>query len=195
MDEHTPKFVFECPAEEISSYIDGELTAEHELALERHFASCEICRAELNDQKSFLLALSHSLVTEAEISVPADFTKKIVVNAESKVSGLRDRRERMFAVAIVTAMLLVAVTVFGVDSAGAFGPARSFLSKFGAVVAMAAQIVYDLSYGLSAFFRSILSSQTFGGVTAYIIITCAAAAVIYLVSRPLIRFIRTQGSE
>ena len=81
----------ECPRDEISSYIDGELSSEQELELEMHFAACAVCTEELKLQRQFLCALDASLENEPDIELPKDFTKVVVASAESRVSGLRRR--------------------------------------------------------------------------------------------------------
>ena len=195
MKERPQEFAFKCPAEQISSYIDGELLPEHELALENHIASCQICRDELNREKGFLIALSDTLERAGEIELPKDFTKSIVVHAESRVSGLRDRRERTAAIVIAGVMLLLIVVAFGGSIAGVFAPAETATEKAGTVFGVAAEIVFDLTRGVSAFLRSFLSTQTFSGLLAYIALSLVAAAAIYFVTRSLRRFFRTQGSE
>ena len=195
MKEQPQEFAFECPAEEISSYIDGELSPENELALESHITSCEICRNELNRQKGFLIALSDTLEREGEIELPKDFTKAIVVHAESRVTGLRDRRERSAAIVIAGVMLLLIVVAFGGSIAGVYSPAGAATGKAGTVFGVVAEIVFDLTRGITAFLRSLLSTQTFGGFLAYIALSLAAAATIYFVTRSLRRFFRTQGSD
>src|SRR5690349_11921217 len=90
------KLEIECPSIEIASYLDGELSPDLELQLEAHLAKCVICTQELNDQKHFINALNNSLIDGPDL--PTDFTKRIVTNAESGVSGLRQKKERLNAV-------------------------------------------------------------------------------------------------
>jgi hypothetical protein len=54
---------------------------------------CSVCADDLNLQKSFLNALDSSLDEETEIRLPKNFTKTVVANAESRVSGLRHPHE------------------------------------------------------------------------------------------------------
>ena len=186
--------MFVCPAEEISAYIDGELSAELEVALERHVGTCEICRNELNDQKGFLIALSDTLEREVEIELPKDFTKTVVVNAESKVSGLRDRRERLLAFAVIGVMVLLAGVTVGSVS-GAFAPLSFAIEKIGAVIGMAVEVVLDLGLAFSGLFRSFFPTQTFTALLAYISVSVAVISILFFVSRSLRRYFRTQGSE
>src|SRR5438445_5520441 len=105
--------VFECPTDEIAAYIDGEMDAAREFELETHLAACEICSLELNQQKQFLASLNSSLKHEGDLELPANFTKLIVANAESTVSGLRRPRERFNAMFICAGLFLFALFALG----------------------------------------------------------------------------------
>ena len=58
-----------CPTIEITSYIDGELTAERELALETHIVGCYECAEELRLQRQFLCSLNSSMVGEFDVEL------------------------------------------------------------------------------------------------------------------------------
>ena len=103
----TPE-LFNCPLDDIASYVDGELSPDEETEFEAHLAGCETCRTELNHQKEFLFALSSSLESENDIPLPKDFTRTIVANAESRVSGLRRPRERFTAIFICAVLFIFA---------------------------------------------------------------------------------------
>ena len=104
---------FECPSEEIAAYIDGEIELVRESELDVHFAACPICSDELNQQKEFLCRLNSSLKQEGDLELPANFTKLIVVNAESTVSGLRRPRERFNAIFICAGLFLFVLFALG----------------------------------------------------------------------------------
>lgn len=193
MKDAPPRFVFTCPAEEISAYIDGELSAELEVALERHIGACEICRRELNDQKGFLIALSDTLEREIPIELPANFTRSVVVNAESKVSGLRDSRERSWALMIGIGLFLLAALAVG-SFAGVLSPLTTAFQKFSAFAGAVFSVIGDLLYAVFAVVRSILQSQTFGPAAAYIVVILATAILLFFGSRSLRRFFRTPGA-
>ncbi len=193
MKDSPAEFAFNCPAEEISAYIDGELTADVEVALETHLGVCEICRRELNHQKGFLLALSDTLEREIPIELPENFTRSVVVNAESKVSGLRDRKERSSAFIVGAVLLLLAAVAVG-SLTGVFSPLSIALDKLLAIGRALLQVAADLLYAIAAMFRSILQTQTFSTALTYIGISLAVAAVLYFGSRSLRRYFRTPGA-
>ncbi|HEX6278525.1 MAG TPA: zf-HC2 domain-containing protein [Pyrinomonadaceae bacterium] len=193
MKTPSPEFVFNCPAEEISAYIDGELSSDVEVALEFHIGTCEICRRELNDQKGFLLALSDTLEREIQVELPADFTRSVVVNAESKVSGLRDKTERSAALAVGVGLLLLAAVAVG-SLAGVFSPFRSAVDKLFAVGWMAMQVVGDLLYAIAAVARSLFQTQTFSTALTYIFVSVVAGLLLFFGSRSLRRYFRSSGT-
>src|SRR5215510_3321057 len=148
----------DCPSEEISSYIDGELTPSRELELEMHFASCESCRAELNLQKKFLIALDHALESEAEVDLPANFTRLVVANAESRVSGLRRRSERFNAFFVCSGLFLIIIFALGASGSNtALDAVFVILEKIAAVASFAVHMVYDIAVGAVVILRSLAS--------------------------------------
>lgn len=191
MNAQTSEYQFVCPLAEISSYLDGELSAESESALEMHLADCGACRNELNDQKTFLLALSGSLENEPEIDLPANFAKAIVTRAETSVTGLRGQGQAMVAIAVISTIFLMLIVVVGSDSADAFASLASLAAGVAAVIGMAGQVAYDFAYGTSVFIRSAASTSAI----AYLMFGAAVLGGLYLASRSIRRFFRTQGSE
>ena len=107
-----------CPRDDIAAYVDGEVSAEVSAELELHFADCDTCSRAMAEQRKFLSALSASLANEAGIELPEDFTKKIVVTAESSVAGLRGERELPTAIFVFTALLLFSLFVIAGEYIG-----------------------------------------------------------------------------
>lgn len=193
MEVAPSKLAADCPAEEISAYIDGELSPDREIELESHFAVCESCRNLLNEQKGFLIALTGTLEREAQLELPENFTRSIVVNAESKVSGLRDRRELSWAVVVGGGLFLLAAIAVG-SFTGVLSPVAATLQKLAAVTIAAVSVAGDLFYAVFAVVRSLFQSQTFGPGAAYIIVAVTAAMLLYLGSRSIRRYFRTPGT-
>lgn len=191
MNEQASNLSFECPAPEITPYLDGELSPAGEAALETHLLGCDKCRQELNDQKTFLLALAESLESEPEFDLPEGFTKSIVTKAESGVSGLRVRNERVTAVVIVSLLFLFVVIVLGSEAANAFAPAASVLEQVGSVLGVAAHLTFNVAYGATVVLRSVLTSVAFGGPAVYLFGAVAFAIFAYVISRQFRRYFRT----
>lgn len=144
-----------CPADEISVYIDAELSPARELELEAHFAACRNCAEELNLQKQFLCGLDSSLKQDGEIELPVDFARYIVANAESTVAGLGRPRERYNAVFICAAMLLFGLFALGADAGRVFSGVVVGFEQMGAVGAFFAKIVYSIFLGFAIIIRAV----------------------------------------
>lgn len=170
-----------CPTEEISAYIDGEMDPIRELEIESHFAACSGCAAELNLQKRFLCDLNSSLHSN-EIELPANFTKQIVANAESTVSGLRRPTERFNAVFICTAIMLFVLFATGTEAGTVFQSTYGFFEKIAMVGGLFGHLIYSVVLGLVIILRSFASRVPFdaAGILAFAMVFCMA---IMLISR------------
>ena len=143
---------------EIAAYIDGELSPHEELQLEMHFAACKNCSQELNEQKKLLCVLDFALENEREFELPSNFTKVVVTNAESKVSGLRHPQERTKALFICTALFLLVLLGLVSETENVLGTFTKFTEQIFAVIGFVFHLVYDISIGTAIVLRS-LSSQ------------------------------------
>jgi len=147
----------ECPRDQISSYIDGELSPGQEFDLEMHFAACSVCTEELKLQRQFLCALDASLENEPDIELPKDFTKVVVASAESRVSGLRRPTERFNAAFICSGLILVMMFSIGAASGDPLGSVFGVLEKGAAVASFVGHLAYDLAIGAVIIIRSLSS--------------------------------------
>src|ERR1044072_2968749 len=136
------EFIGECPSTDIAAYIEGELFLDAELFLERHHANCSICTEKLNLQKQFVNALNNSLGFAPEI--PADFTKRIVANAESNVRGLRRKSEWLNALFVCCAPLFFVLFTLGASARGAFLFFFDVFGQLAAVFSVVSHLLYDI---------------------------------------------------
>ena len=178
-----------CPADEIAAYIDGEIGEARELELETHFAVCEVCMLELNQQKQFLCSLNSSLKQEGDLELPANFAKLIVANAESTVSGLRVERERYNALFICAALALFGLFALGADAGRMFGLASGVVEQIAAVGGFFGRLVYSIFVGVAVILRSIAAPFD-TNVSLVVAFGSVLAASLMLVSRELLRFRR-----
>lgn len=171
-----------CPSADISAYIDGELSALAESSFERHIASCRICARELNEQKQFVNALNLSLSSAPEI--PLDFTKRIITNAESGVSGLRKSKERMNAVFVAAALFFFAVFALGAGAPNALATVFEITGRLFAVIAFSAHFLFDISTGVIILLRAV-SVQPAISISAFSlgILIVASVAFVFRSSR------------
>lgn len=181
----------DCRRDEIASYIDGELNFSEAAAFETHLADCPVCRTELRNQKEFLFALNVSLDSEHDIPLPKDFTRTIVANAESRVSGLRRPRERFTAIFICVALFFFALFALGGDAETVWRAFGTVAEKVLAVGAFVLRLVFNISVGVAVVTRSLFSHVSLSWLLALpLIVFCVAALFVF--SRSIIRSSRTQ---
>jgi len=177
---------FACPADEIASYIDGELEAAREMELDAHFSECAACADELNLQKHFLNSLEASLKQESEIALPVDFTKHIVANAESTVSGLRRPRERFNALFICAGLMLFILFALGTDAGKVLDGLSTAIDQGAAVGSFFGHFVYSFFLGVTIVLRT-FATQIKPEALAAILFAIVVVALLALVSQKVLR--------
>lgn len=179
-----------CPREDITAYIDGELAPRAELDLEMHMAGCAICAEELNQQKTFLTALNFTLEKENEVELPKDFTKIIVANAESRVSGLRRSNELFNAIFICGALFLFVLFGLGSETGGVFNNVESFSEQAFAVIGFAGHIFYNFIIGTVLILKSLSSQLVFDSTPTFLLLGGVFLCSLIAFSRLMLRFNR-----
>jgi anti-sigma factor RsiW len=170
------EFSGDCPSEEIGAYLDAELSPERAAALEVHFAGCAVCRDELNSQKAFLLELSRSLEAGASLELPQNFAKAVVTKAESSVSGLRKRSERIAAVSIIGVLVLLALIGFAGDPSQAYSDATRPLGNAGAFLDIAAGLLYSVVFAVGFVAKKVFSGTVGSGLLLVAVAGIAAGS-------------------
>lgn len=177
-----------CPRREIAVYIDGELNPREELDLEMHVAECKTCALELNEQKRLTFALEAMLEDEKDFQLPENFTRVVVANAESKVSGFRCPKERFRAVMVIMALFLLFLAGLG-RQVKTF-PEAFF--KFGeqilVVLAFAMHLIFDIAVGASIILRSLFSQFVFNSSFSTVFAIAFFCVALFAVSRLISRF-------
>jgi anti-sigma factor RsiW len=180
-----------CPSPEISAYIDGELSPADEMRLELHIASCRMCNDDLNLQKSFLIALDSSLDDAPDIELPKDFTRSVVTNAESGVSGLRRPNELRNAALICVSLIGISLFALGSKADRTFAASAAIVEKLIAIVSSALHFVYDISLGSTIVFRSLASNFVFDSTFGVLSVLVVFVLSLFLFSKLIVRFHRT----
>ena len=156
--------------------------------MERHVTTCPDCSAELNDQKNFLRSLD-VLKDEKPLKLPADFTKKVVANAESSVAGLRGDRERFNAVFICAGLSLFVLFAISSDGGKWASTAVDSGGRGFTVAGLVLQAILSFVLGVSMVIRSFVTQ--FGSVALLVaLVSVFAAFVLVFLSRRLLRFDR-----
>jgi anti-sigma factor RsiW len=180
-----------CPSPELSAYLDGELSAHDELALEEHVSQCRICTDDLNLQKNFLNALEYSLDEGNEIELPKNFTRSVVANAESRVSGLRRPRERRNAAFICLGLIVFSIFALGSSAQKTFVASTAIFETLIALAFSAGHFVYDIALGSAIIFKTLASKFFFESGTSVLVFLALSVLSLYLFSRLLVRVRRT----
>lgn len=180
----------QCPRSDIAAYIDGELTPGEELAIEIHFTGCPSCAAELNEQKRLLHVLDSALEKEREIELPANFTKVIVANAESKVSGLRHPKERFNALFVCMSLFFLAILGLGSETGAVLNTFVKIGAQCLAVAVFAAHLTSDIALGGFVILRSLSYQFVYGLSASPAFIIAVFFVSLAALSRLIVRFNR-----
>ena len=181
-----------CPRAEIAAYIDGELSPHAELELERHFAVCASCKAEFNEQKKLLCALDFAFVGEKEIELPENFTKTIVINAESRVKGLRCPKERSRALMLCSSLFLLIILGLGSEIETVFSTFAVFFEQVWAVGSFVGNLIYDIAIAVTTILRLIGSQLIFNSTFAFFIWGTFLIAFLFVISHLTLRVSRSK---
>ena len=186
MNLETAKSENSCPRRAIAAYVDGELAPREEIEMERHFAVCSDCAAELNEQKNLLRALDF-VFEEDEFELPADFTKTVVTRAESNVKGLRCPKERSRALFICTLLFFLVILGLGSETEAVLAVFVTFFGQVWAVGGFVAHLVYDLAFGMSVILRSLGHQFAYSSALALLTLISILTAVLFTLSRAVQR--------
>lgn len=177
-----------CPRAEIAEYLDGELTPQAELELEMHFLGCALCTHELNEQKKLLNALDLVLEEEKELELPENFTRIVVANAESRVSGLRRPKERFNALFISAALFLLVLLGLGSETEAVVGAFGNFIEQTAAVGSFFGHLIYDFAIGLTVILKSLCFQFVFKSAVSFIFLAVLLGISALIFSRLINEF-------
>jgi anti-sigma factor RsiW len=187
MEQGSSKTQTDCPRIEIAAYIDGELSPREEFDLELHFAGCQTCAVELNEQKKLLCALDFALENEDEIELPENFTKVIVTNAESNVQGLRCPRERNRALVVCAALFLVVFLGLGAETSKTFATMGVVTEQLFAVGGFLVHFIHDITVAATVIFRSFCLQFVFKSTVSAFVVGSGFIVSLLIFSRLILR--------
>ncbi|MDQ3323208.1 MAG: hypothetical protein M3525_12375 [Acidobacteriota bacterium] len=160
-----------------------ELAAREELDLETHLVECKLCASELNEQKRLLFTLDFALEGEREFKLPENFTKIVVANAESKVSGLRCPKERFRAIFVITALFLLFILGLGGETRTVAAAFVKFGEQLLAVGNFALHLVYDIAVAASIILRSVCSRFVYNSTFSIVFFILFFFVSLFVLSR------------
>jgi predicted anti-sigma-YlaC factor YlaD len=194
MDSNIQTTKKSCPREEISLYLDGELSADNEIHLEKHLSVCSNCLSEMNLQKQMLTALDFAFDNRREIELPKDFTKVIVAKAESEVSGLRCKKERFSAFLLFSALFLLLVVGFTAESEKIFTLLNDLGNQILAVGGFILHFTYNISIGIAVILRNLSQQIIFSSAFLAFIISSFLFFLFFAVQRFIFKLSRVKTS-
>lgn len=177
-----------CPRTELAAYIDGELLPREEIELEIHLANCHTCAFELNEQKRLLSALDFALEDEKDFKLPANFTKVVVANAESKVKGLRCPKERFNAVFVIAALFLLFLLGLGGETKSIAETFLRFGEQILAVGGFAMRFIFDIAIAASIILRTLSSQFVYNSAFSIVFFGAFFLTVLFALSRLFNRY-------
>ena len=184
-----------CDQKLIPAYIDGELDDAAQSLFEAHIECCADCREELRVHRQFICALDSVFINDAEVSVPADFSRIVAARAISDMSGVRTAAENRKALLIC---LILAVTGFALIGATtrqmSFTLLRTLVAKVVAVAEFAWATLYDSVISLAIISRVISRKVIVESGNLGLVFVLFAFSVL-LLSRLIANYHRTGAVE
>ena len=147
-----------CKSEDICAYLDEEMSADEIVCFENHIAACKNCADELQNQKSLLNELDFAFGSQEEtLTLPKNFTKVIKTNAESDMSGLRQRKEKSRALRLCIALAVLSFVLLGWArfSDSSFVPIKNLLRVVGSFLGIVWRFIYDAGVGVVVIARAV----------------------------------------
>lgn len=178
-----------CKSSALSDYLEGELSTSAENEIELHLIDCKNCREELNFQKQFLTALDSEFENLPEL--PENFTKTIVVKAESNVEGLRGKEERFRAVFICAGLFLLVILGLGSETKTVFSALGSFINQVLAVSGFAVRLLFELTVGLTVIIKFLSHQISPASFLAVIFFASIVVLSLFFISRSKLVFSRS----
>jgi anti-sigma factor RsiW len=184
-----------CSQNLIPAYIEGELDDAVQSLFEAHLDLCAECRDELRVHQQFLCALDSVFINDAEVSVPAEFSRIVAARAVSDMSGVRSATENKKALLIC---LVLACAGFGLIGATtrqmSVGLVRGLFAKVTGVLQFLWHTVYDSVVSVAVISRVV--SRKFIVETGNVALLFALFALALLVlSRLISNYHRTGAIE
>jgi anti-sigma factor RsiW len=176
-----------CQTENIAAYIEGDLEPALRAALEEHLKECAPCASELQALRVFMCELDSALASPFDLAVPVNFAQIVAVNAESDMSGARDRAEHTKALRYCLVLGLVAFALLGFASSKAIIlNVRAVAGKMFGVFGFFAKTSFDAAAGFAVISRVVsrgVIAGSLAGVAGLLIVVLAIAVLSLLISR------------
>jgi anti-sigma factor RsiW len=184
-----------CERDLFAAYVDGELDAGLTILFEEHLDGCASCRAELRAHRMFVCELDAALTDSVEITVPADFSRRVAARATSDMRGVRTRSEHRKALSICLVLALAGFALIGAaarDALFAFG--ERFVAASLSVGGFLSSIVYDAGAAVAVIF-GVLSRKLIVETGSLVPLLVLLGVAILVLSRLISDYHRTGATE
>jgi anti-sigma factor RsiW len=178
-----------CDEKLIAAYIDGELESEHRTAVEIHLEACDDCQAELRAHQMFVCELD-SVLTQAQLDVPLDFSRQVAARASSDMRGIRSASENKKAFAFCVVLAVAALGLLSETSRGtAFKTSREIVRTVFATIGVLGSAFYDMVASVTVISR-VLSRKLIVESNSLGLLLFLFALAILLLSRMIVSYRR-----
>lgn len=152
-----------CSPRLLQEYLDGELAQHQESALLEHISTCRLCNEELNFHKT-VFGKAPELTNDLEI--PSNFAEVVATNAESQISGLRRRKERIAALSVVAFLAFATLVLISFDVSRPLAASYLLIGKLAALLAMIGNFLGNMAIGVLVIVRVVIQGAASSMTTA-----------------------------
>lgn len=184
-----------CERNLFAAYIDGELDAVETRVFEQHLQTCRACRAELRAHQLLVCELDAALTGDAEIPVPAGFSKMVAARATTDMRGVRTRSENRKALAICLVLALVGFALMGATARDALlAIGEQFVAASLSIGGFLSDVVYNAGAAIAVIF-GVLSRKLIVETGSLIPLIVLFVLAILVLSRLISDYHRTGATE
>ncbi len=152
-----------CSPRPLQEYLDGEVDQHRESELLEHISTCKTCNDELNFHKT-VFEKARGLRNGVEL--PLNFADVVTTNAESQISGLRRRKERIAALSVVAFLAFATLVLISFDVARPLAASYLLVGKLAALLAMIGNFLGNMAIGVLVIVRVVIQGAARSMATA-----------------------------
>jgi anti-sigma factor RsiW len=179
-----------CRNEDVSAYLDGELSDSDRIRFESHLENCSQCSAEVREQRTFLRELDIALFEEPAPELPRDFAAVVTAHAQSDMRGVRSSSERRRAIRYSLILALASIVLLGASAHETVFP---FLRPVLSVASFVWRAVYEMGAGATIVSRTVGSHLILEASGVGVLLLVLLFAAIALLPRLLSRHHQAEG--
>lgn len=185
-----------CKSEDIAAYLDGELDFASRALFEQHAKDCELCAAELREQRSLLCELDFALNDDPALCLPQNFAQVVAVQAQSDMSGMRGRAEHGRALRLSLALAIISFALVGATLGwSVMRPARLLARQAAGFFGFLGHAIYDAGAGFALISRAVGGHLIFESHIPGLLALLLLAVAVTLLPRLIVSYHRARTIE